>query len=212
MSKNLVACSMLVLSPILYGCATSGGLMQANNGYVYYIADPSKCNTYKSDPTGQSQLILCYDSDEKYVGELRALSQQEIISYHTQQIIREQQMNQFMSMLSNQINQMTASMNLQTQQNTMALLNSQIASNQRYIANNLQMFNKPHHRIPINRFLNSQNFYTGFSGSRAKYDLSDMSQREEYRLDLDAQMRDSLNTDVGVMLDRAMGQYGGGYF
>ena len=43
-----------------------------------------------------------------------------------------------------------------------------------------------------------------------QYDLSDPYDRLEYQLDLDAQMRDRINPNPGIQLDRDLGQYDGG--
>ena len=72
----------------------------------------------------------------------------------------------------------------------------------------------PVQKINGNPYLrdSSNSGYRGYSGARYQYDLSDPMQRNEYMMDSDAQMRDSLNVDVGTHLDRSMGQYGGGYY
>ena len=54
--------------------------------------------------------------------------------------------------------------------------------------------------------------YTGSSGTRYEYDLSKPTDRNRYSTDLDAQRRDSMSLSTGWMLDRGMGQYGGGIY
>jgi hypothetical protein len=63
---------------------------------------------------------------------------------------------------------------------------------------------------PYDRYGNPQYRYEGLSGTKYQYDLSDPSDRIEYQLDLDAQMRDRINPNPGIQLDRGLGQYGGG--
>ena len=52
--------------------------------------------------------------------------------------------------------------------------------------------------------------YRGSTGTQYRYDLSKPIDRMRYQTDVNAQMRDSLNVDPRVGLDRSMGQYGGG--
>ena len=52
--------------------------------------------------------------------------------------------------------------------------------------------------------------YEGSSGTRYQYDLSDPSDRLQYSVDPSAQLRDSVNVNPSVDVDRGMGQYGGG--
>jgi hypothetical protein len=52
--------------------------------------------------------------------------------------------------------------------------------------------------------------YEGFSGKKYQYDLSDPADRLEYQVDPDAQLRDKINPDPLIPMDRDMGQYGGG--
>ena len=63
---------------------------------------------------------------------------------------------------------------------------------------------------PYDRYGNPQYRYEGFSGTKYQYGLSDPSDRLDYQLDLDAQMRDRINPNPGIQLDRGLGQYGGG--
>jgi hypothetical protein len=57
---------------------------------------------------------------------------------------------------------------------------------------------------------NPQYRYEGASGKKYQYDLSDPGDQIEYELDLDAQIRDEINPDPSIDLDRGMGQVGGG--
>ena len=52
--------------------------------------------------------------------------------------------------------------------------------------------------------------YQGNSGTSYQYNLSNPVDRNAYRVDLDAQRRDQLNTSPGRVQDRSSGQYGGG--
>lgn len=52
--------------------------------------------------------------------------------------------------------------------------------------------------------------YEGISGQKYQYDLSDPMDRMDYKMDLDAQMRDRINPDPGIRMDQRMRQYGGG--
>jgi len=52
--------------------------------------------------------------------------------------------------------------------------------------------------------------YRGSSGKEYQYDLSRPQDELRYELDLGAQMRDQLNVDPRIELDRELGQYGGG--
>jgi len=52
--------------------------------------------------------------------------------------------------------------------------------------------------------------YEGLSGKKYQYDLSDPADKLEYQVDLDAQMRDKINPDPLIKMDRDMGNYGGG--
>ncbi len=63
---------------------------------------------------------------------------------------------------------------------------------------------------PYDKYGNPQYRYEGLSGTRYQYDLSDPCDRLEYQLDLDAQMRDRINPNPGIQLDRELDQYGGG--
>jgi hypothetical protein len=52
--------------------------------------------------------------------------------------------------------------------------------------------------------------YQSDAGTSYQYDLSDPLDRLDYLLDLDAQMRDQLSVNPSRLLDRGLGQYGGG--
>jgi hypothetical protein len=54
--------------------------------------------------------------------------------------------------------------------------------------------------------------YSGYSGTKYQYDMGSPSDRNRYSTDLDAQRRDSMSLSTGRMLDRGMGQYGGGIY
>jgi len=58
----------------------------------------------------------------------------------------------------------------------------------------------------------SNNAYEGSSGARYQYDMSNPSDRLNYGVDLDAQMRDQLSVDPSRGLDRGLGQFGGGIY
>lgn len=53
-------------------------------------------------------------------------------------------------------------------------------------------------------------YYESTSGTKYQYDLSNPTDKLSYDTDLDAKMRDSLNINLNVELDRALGQFGGG--
>ena len=59
---------------------------------------------------------------------------------------------------------------------------------------------------------NDDSNYEGSSGTKYQYDLSDPSDKLDYSIDLDAQMRDSLSVDPSRTLDQGLGQYGGGIY
>ena len=59
---------------------------------------------------------------------------------------------------------------------------------------------------------NDDSNYEGSSGTKYQYDLSDHSDKLDYSIDLDAQMRDSLSVDPSRSLDQGLGQYGGGIY
>lgn len=210
MKKYLAMCAALTAIPFLNGCAlfeSSSGVMKANNGQYYFISDFSKCKTYKYDHTGQSNLILCYDENEHYTGDVRAMTLQDFNQYMAYQAAQRAQTNAMLQSLSNQLNESLASLNMTSQRNYNLLMNTIAAQRQQNIYQ-LQTFNnRPSFRKSFN--LGS---YQGYSGAKYQYDLSDPMQRSDYRMDSDAQIRDSLNIDVGTLLDRTMGQYGGGYF
>lgn len=63
---------------------------------------------------------------------------------------------------------------------------------------------------PYDSYGNPQYRYEGSSGTKYQYDLSDPCDRLDYKLDLDAQMRDRINPDPRILLDRNLGEYGGG--
>jgi len=52
--------------------------------------------------------------------------------------------------------------------------------------------------------------YKGSSGEKYQYDLNNQSDELKYRVDLNAQMRDEMNPDPRIEIDRGMGQYAGG--
>ena len=54
--------------------------------------------------------------------------------------------------------------------------------------------------------------YESSSGTRYKYDLSNPSDRIEYEVDIDAQIKDRtyMPTNPDVKIDRGLNQYGGG--
>jgi hypothetical protein len=54
------------------------------------------------------------------------------------------------------------------------------------------------------------NLYRGSSGALYNYDLSNPSDQLRYSVDPGAQLRDSINVDPRIELDRSLGQYGGG--
>ena len=53
--------------------------------------------------------------------------------------------------------------------------------------------------------------YQGSSGAKYKYDLSNDIDRMKYDMDESAKIKDSINADPRIEMDRDMGQYGGGY-
>jgi hypothetical protein len=53
--------------------------------------------------------------------------------------------------------------------------------------------------------------YSSYMGNSYQYDLSDRSDRMEYRMDLDAQLRDRMPSPMRNM-DERRGQYGGGIY
>jgi hypothetical protein len=52
--------------------------------------------------------------------------------------------------------------------------------------------------------------YRGSSGALYQYDLSNPSDQLRYSVDPGAQLRDSINVNTRVVIDRGLGQYGGG--
>ena len=52
--------------------------------------------------------------------------------------------------------------------------------------------------------------YESSSGTRYKYDLSKPTDQIRYEVDPGAQIRDSINVNPRIGLDRNLGQYGGG--
>lgn len=52
--------------------------------------------------------------------------------------------------------------------------------------------------------------YRGASGTQYQYDMSNPGDQVRYSVDVNAQMRDSLNVNPGVDIDRGLGQRGGG--
>ena len=54
--------------------------------------------------------------------------------------------------------------------------------------------------------------YQGSSGSTYQYDLNNLSDRNSYSIDLDAQMRDQRSIDTGRNMDQLRGQNGGGIY
>lgn len=59
---------------------------------------------------------------------------------------------------------------------------------------------------------NSNNGYESSFGNKYQYDMSDPSDRIDYSIDVDAQMRDRLSVEPSRDLDRGLGQYGGGIY
>lgn len=57
---------------------------------------------------------------------------------------------------------------------------------------------------------NSEYKYQGSSGTKYKYDLSNPADKIKYSVDVGAQLKDSINVNPRVGIDRGMGQYGGG--
>jgi len=58
----------------------------------------------------------------------------------------------------------------------------------------------------------SNNNYESTTGTRYQYDMSDPSDRVDYGVDIDAQMRDQLSVDPSRNLDQGLGEYGGGIY
>lgn len=52
--------------------------------------------------------------------------------------------------------------------------------------------------------------YKGNSGVCYKYDLSKALDRQSYEMDLSAHLNDSIKIELGIDMDRRIGQYGGG--
>jgi len=52
--------------------------------------------------------------------------------------------------------------------------------------------------------------YESSTGTRYKYDLSKPSDQIRYEVDPRAQIRDSINVNPRIEIDRNLGQYGGG--
>ncbi len=53
--------------------------------------------------------------------------------------------------------------------------------------------------------------YQGSSGAKYKYDMSKPMDKLNYETDSMQQMKDSINVDPRIQMDRDMGQYGRGY-
>ena len=58
----------------------------------------------------------------------------------------------------------------------------------------------------------NNNGYKSSSGLKYQYNLNNPSDRLNYKMDLDAQRRDSLNVEPSRRLDRGHGQNGGGIY
>jgi len=58
----------------------------------------------------------------------------------------------------------------------------------------------------------SNSGYKSTTGTRYQYDMSDPSDRVDYSVDVDAQMRDRLNVDPSRSLDQGLGEHGGGIY
>ncbi len=54
--------------------------------------------------------------------------------------------------------------------------------------------------------------YTGSSGLKYQYDLSNPADRNRYSTDLNAQMRDKMSIEPSRTMDRGLGQFGGGVY
>jgi len=61
-------------------------------------------------------------------------------------------------------------------------------------------------------FTSANAYYTGMSGTKYQYDMSNPTDSLNYSVDLDAQMRDQMNVNPNVDLDRGIGQVGGGVY
>ena len=60
---------------------------------------------------------------------------------------------------------------------------------------------------------NNQNSgYESTYGNKYQYDMSDPSDRIDYSVDIDAQMRDRMSVEPTRRLDRGMDEYGGGIY
>jgi hypothetical protein len=59
---------------------------------------------------------------------------------------------------------------------------------------------------------NQNNGYESSFGNRYQYDMSDPSDRLDYSVDIDAQMRDRMSVEPSRSLDRGLGEYGGGIY
>jgi len=59
---------------------------------------------------------------------------------------------------------------------------------------------------------NQEDAYQGASGTHYQYDMSDPSDKIEYSVDIDAQMRDEISVNPSRNIDRSLGEYGGGIY
>jgi hypothetical protein len=71
-------------------------------------------------------------------------------------------------------------------------------------------FDDPYNQQPYVNSGQPNYRYKSYTGKEYQYDLSRPQDQLRYDLDLGAQMRDELNVDPRIELDRGLGQYGGG--
>lgn len=57
------------------------------------------------------------------------------------------------------------------------------------------------------KFINGTQYYIGRCGTKYQYDLSNPSDRREYSLDLEAQMRDKQSSNPHVLQENGAGIY-----
>lgn len=195
----ILSSSLLVLT----GC-TSGGLAVATDGNAYYVPDFSKCSKYETYEYEGQPYIMCYDKNGTFNGTLFALSQQEVAQVQYQQAVNQANIERNLAALNNSIQQNNAQIRANNAQIASALSQSMAKSNNVYV---------PQLNSNKRSYINNPSVYRGYSGNKYQYDLNDVYQRNQYGIDVDAQMRDIYNSnDVNSYLDKGMGQNGGGSY
>ena len=180
---------------VVSGCATSPAPNLFNGNY--YMVGDSSCVQGRSLT---STRIMCIDENGKETGYRDAMTRDQMQMYQAQSAERQRQISQ----LNQTMQRVGASAQYSTQQ--MLQLNQSLGASQ-YQPSFGQSYSGG-----ARSSYSPNTGYQGSSGTRYQYDMNNLTDRNRYSTDLDAQRRDQMNLNIRRNLDRGLGQTGGGIY